>query len=275
MGGWVYRRPWDYVPRRARYFVSTPKKQIAELTPASITLGAQPITVALSSPTINVEPASLILTAPFAVSGNVAFPTIPPAIPAVARPGHSRISTRVANAALILLGERRLEDLNSSSRVAKVVCDRLGDVRDAVLRMRLWGEAMTRTELASRVETPAWGYENVFSHPYDSLRLVKVEHDGFPWRVVGDRIYTSHPAPLRIVYARRLDPSEMGPGPRQVLSAALAVEVGPIVTGSTSKVEAAYRVLLDRLRTAASIDGQEQSPTDLAPGEWLDSRGDY
>lgn len=202
-------------------------------------------------------------------------PTVPPVTPPAVPPGHSAAETDIANAALLCLGAKSIDSLNDHSKVAKLLCDRFVEVRDSVLRIMPWNFATKRALLASAVNTPVYGYVTSFPLPSDCLRLLEVE-DKFPmgYRVEGRSILANIPAPLRIVYTSRVeDVAQMDVQFKEVLAAALAVDVGEAIAGSDEKVAVCFQTLIDRLRVASAANGQENPPAERIAEFWERSRG--
>lgn len=182
--------------------------------------------------------------------------------------------TSIANAALTLLGERRVNSLDDASKTAKLLKDRFDDVRDDLLRAHSWNFATKRASLAVSATTPAFGYDNAYDLPSDYLRLISVSNTALlPYEVEGRQILTDLEAPLEIVYTRRVeDPVQMDPMFRQALAAALAVELAESITGTSTKVRELQILLRERTRMARVPDGQEPWPSEIEASEWLDSR---
>jgi len=185
--------------------------------------------------------------------------------------------TSIANAALTILGERRINSLDDTSKTAKTLKERYAEVRDEVLRSHPWNFATKRASLAADLTTPLWGPKNAFTLPSDSLRLLRINNPSdIPYRIEGRKIVSDLEAPLEIVYtAQEADPLQMDSLFRQALSAALAADVAEAITGSTTMVETANAILTAKMRQARVPDGQEPSPPQIIAGEWLDSREEH
>jgi hypothetical protein len=182
--------------------------------------------------------------------------------------------TSIANAALTLLGERRINDLDENSKTANVLKERFDEVRDALLRRHPWSFATVRDELAANTTDPTWGYDFAYSLPADLLRLLEVENPGaWPYRVEGSKIVTDIAAPLRIVYTRCVTVvNEMDVLFRQALAADLASDVAEAITGDNNKIDQLAAIVNAKIREARNTNGQEGSPRMIESSEWLDSR---
>jgi len=182
--------------------------------------------------------------------------------------------TSIANAALVLLGERRIDSIDGTSKTAKLIKERFDEVRDDTLRVHPWNFAQARAQIAKDTEEPVWGFNNLYPFPEDLLRLLNVNNPGGePWRVEGRAIVTDLGEPLEIVYTKQVtDPTEMDVLFRQALAAHLAWDLAEAITGTNTKVQELQNIYQSKLQSARTPDGQEPSPAFVEAGEWLDSR---
>jgi len=183
--------------------------------------------------------------------------------------------TSIANAALVILGERRISDLGADTKTAKLLAERYDDVRDELLRLLPWTFATTRGSLPVDATPPAWGFTNAFVLPGDCLRLLSVDNPHHSnWTVEGRRILTGLPAPLSITYTRRVvDPLEMDVLFRETLAAKLATEIAEAITGAREKIVASHARFAERVAAAAAANGQEDRPKAVVANEWVAARG--
>jgi hypothetical protein len=183
--------------------------------------------------------------------------------------------TSIANGALVLLGERRINSLDDpNSKTAKILKDRFDEVRDELLRQHPWNFATKRVALPANVTAPIWGFDHAYSLPEDCLRVLELSNPGLsPYRIEGRTIVTDIDAPINLEYTSRVtDATQMDVMFRQVLSAALAADVAEAITGTTTKVDQLEGIKRARLRSARTPDGQEPSPRRIESSEWLDAR---
>lgn len=190
--------------------------------------------------------------------------------------------TSIANGALTLLGERRINSLDDKVKAAGILKDRFAEVRDEVLRSHSWNFATKRASLAADSEAPVWGYDHQYTLPNDCLRILQVGNQNSyeyqrgsseQYRVEGRKIVTNIDAPLLLEYTRSVtDPMEMDVMFRQVFSAALAKDIAEALTGSAEKVDDMERLFQMKLRSAKATDGQEPSPRRIESSEFLNAR---
>lgn len=201
----------------------------------------------------------------------------PPAAVPDAPPDLRTLSeTKIANAALICLGERRINDLNEGSKTANILLTRFDDIRDALLRSMTWLFATERAELSASTVAPVFGFTYRYPLPNGCLRLLDVDDRwGFGWRLEGNAVVTNIVSPLQVTYTRRVtDPNQMDSAFRQLLSLAIALELAEVITGDSNKliyVAQKFDALLDDVRTA---NGQEEAPIAPELSAWQRLRGD-
>ncbi len=183
--------------------------------------------------------------------------------------------TSIANGALVLLGERRINSLDDpNSKTAKILKDRFDEVRDDLLRVHPWNFATKRAGLPVDTTAPVWGFDHAYTLPVDCLRLLEVSNPGLmPYRIEGRKIVTDMDAPLNIEYTSRVtDATVMDVMFRQAFSASLAADVAEAITGTSSKVEQLNSIMREKIRLARVPDGQEPSPRQIESSVHLDAR---
>jgi len=182
--------------------------------------------------------------------------------------------TSIANAALTLLGERRIDSLEDESKTANLLKERFTEVRDDTLRAYPWSFATRRASLAASATSPIWQYDNAYDFPVDLLRLVNVDNPGDDsYRVEGRQIVTNLGPPLYIEYTACVsDVGQMDVLFRQALAAALALDIAEAITGTSTKVEELREAFKQKLRAARTPDSQEPSVRVIEASDWLDSR---
>ena len=182
----------------------------------------------------------------------------------------------IVNAALIRLGEAPVTALDENIKPARLAAAIFADVSDAVTRAHPLNCAIARATLAASGDAPAWGFAHAYplpEAPEHCLRVLGVEgEEAAPWRVEGRTIVTDLPAPIRIVFVKRL--SDIGAADalfREALAARLAMELAEPLGKSASLVRAMGELYEAKLAEARSTDGQEGSPGAPAP-DWIAAR---
>lgn len=184
--------------------------------------------------------------------------------------------TSIANAALILLGERRIDSLEDESKTAKLLKERFSEVRDDTLRAYPWSFATKRIELQPTVTAPVWKYDFAYALPGDCLRVIQIYNPtDDEYRIEGRQIVTNIAGPLQLEYtSRETDPSQMDVLFRNAFAAALALDVAEAITGTSSKVEQLRAAFKEKVRAARTPDSQEPSVRVIEASDWLDSRSE-
>jgi len=233
------------------------------------------IDTTLSNPDIDAENAAL--------GAKLTITYTPPLIPDGITPGTGATpaipfhptETSIANAALALLGERRIDSLSDGSVLANMIAERFGDLRDSLLRMLPWNFATVRASLAASSTRPDWEFAWAYPLPGDFVRLLEVD-DGtsrLPYMVEGQNIVTGISSPLAVTYTGRVtDPELMDPLYRDCLSALIAVDFAEAVTGS-GKLKQVFTIFTERFMAAGVANGQEREPLRVIATEWQASRG--
>ena len=182
--------------------------------------------------------------------------------------------TSVANAALVLLGERRISSLDENTKTAKTLKERLPEVRDGFLRQHFWNFAVTRFSLAADPDPPLFQYAYSYTLPADCIRLMELRNLGdYPHLVERGKIITDLSPPLEGKYiARVTDYNAWDVLAREALAAALAFDVAEAFTGTSTKVEQMAQIARQRLVQAQTADGQEDPPYYDEESEWSNAR---
>jgi hypothetical protein len=193
------------------------------------------------------------------------------------------------NAALRILGERKLASLSENRQPRRDLDDAWGDgsTNGAVrycLEMGQWTFATRAAQIDySPSVTPDFGYRYAFDHPTDFVRTVAVCQDEYfttpLLQYVDERAYWY--APLQTIYVKYVSNhatygADLSLWPEsfvKVVEAYLAKEVAANVTGKDDKVRLANALWEREEKKARSIDAMNK-PTVFPPaGSWVRSRG--
>lgn len=194
----------------------------------------------------------------------------------------------IANYALNIIGASNISAFDENSKVARLVNQRYGGVRDAVFRSHPWNCLIRRAELGQEVDTPAFGYAYQYALPTNPFCLRVLEfsngslsypqdnmtnNTGGPVFVIEGRKLLTDEGTARIKYiARVTDPQEYDSLLIESLSARLASEIAYAVTGSTSVTQLADALYRDKLREARFVDATEGAPQKLEASDFIESR---
>ncbi len=179
----------------------------------------------------------------------------------------------IGNIALVNLGEDTIASLSDDVKAARLINRRYAPIRDAVLRAHPWNCALARAQLASGDPAPLWGPAACFQLPADCLRVLRLDDRSVAWKVEGRKILASAPAPLNILYTRRIaDPNVFDPLLVEALAARLAADLAHPITQSTTLIGVMWDLYRQKLIEARGVDGPEGSGDALLADTWLAAR---
>lgn len=163
----------------------------------------------------------------------------------------------IANMAAVLIGERRILTFDDSGKFAQIMSQQFGFLRDEVLQSHPWVFNKARIALAEDTAAPAFGWDYSYEVPADFLSVRRLTRDGrkgspeIRHEREGTSILTNQPAPLCLVYSRRITtPSKFPPLFAGVLAARIAVHCAMDVVGKTAYLGAARQALTDAIYLA-------------------------
>ncbi len=187
-------------------------------------------------------------------------------------------ATDICNLALDLLAEAPIADLSDDRRIARW-CDRNYDTaRDSLLRKAPWRFAVKLVELTAATP-PVFGWNQAYDLPADCLRPLPLTVRGVPHgsiipsEVIGQRLETDAPAPIRLRYISRITDVAAYPADFvEALAAALAMKMAHWLTGKSGYqqlVVQAHRAALSNAVLTDAIDGTIAEPD---ASYWLSER---
>lgn len=196
--------------------------------------------------------------------------------------------TVIINRALSKLGVAQITSRSEASDPARQADSMFDYVRDCEMRDRIWNFTKKRTTLAADVATPSFDYSYQYTLPSDFLRLYQVGQYTWattrigspvsigalrPYELEGGKILTSLPAPLKIIYIRRVtDVTTWDLSFVEVMACRLALEMaGPLTESSTLKREMADMYQKATIM-AVQANALEVYPELMDDGPWLESR---
>lgn len=186
----------------------------------------------------------------------------------------------ICSNALIKLGDRPIDSFDESNypggldRV-RIAANLWPTVRDSILRSHPWNCAIKRVSLSPEITTPAFGYDTQFILPSDWLRNVEingVSADAVDYAVESGRLLLNETVLyLRYVW-RNDDPSSWDPMLVDAVETAMAMEMAYPITNSNSLRAEMQGTLMEKLRKARTVDGQDDSPVQFGSFEILGAR---
>lgn len=181
--------------------------------------------------------------------------------------------------ALQILGDKSIVSLEESSKEARQCKIAYPRAVETVLRAYPWSCAIRRVKLAVSAEVPAFGDWKRYRRPVDDIQALPItstgEMDGLAvkYTLEGRYVLCHLDAPLYYRYiSRDIDPSDMPPDLRRVISGQLAVRLAEVLTGSQSKLNTALGLYRNDLAQAKASDMMEDGTSEIAPSSWLEAR---
>ena len=178
----------------------------------------------------------------------------------------------ICNSSLLRIGDDPILSLDDDSVRARTVKDLYPKVRDAVLRAHPWNCALARTSLALLEAAPSWGFNCQYTLPTNPycLRVLKTNSTK-DWKVEGRNLLTDEGS-IRILYIKRIeDPTELDALLSECIITRLSAELA-VLTGKTSMAEIQWKLYINKLSEARSIDAIEGTPEEFENKEFLDVR---
>lgn len=187
-------------------------------------------------------------------------------------------ATDICNLALDLLAEAPIADLSEDRRIARW-CDRNYDTaRDSLLRKAPWRFAVRLAEL-SAATPPIFGWTYAYALPADCLRPLPLTVNGAPngaiiqSEVIGQRLETDAPAPVRLRYIGRITDVTTYPADfAEALAAALAMKMAHWLTGKTGYQDIALQSYREALNNAVLTDAIDGTIAEPDASHWLAER---
>lgn len=172
----------------------------------------------------------------------------------------------ICSNALVQLGAMPINSFTSGGGERAILASNVYPmVRDKILRSHPWNACIKRVMLAPDVEPPAFGFRHRFLLPGDWLRTLSVG-DGYckpDYVSEGGYILCDQSALLLRYIFRNENPATWDSMLINVMTQALIVAFAYPITKSTSKQELEMRLLMDALKAAKAVDGQEDPPEQM------------
>lgn len=177
----------------------------------------------------------------------------------------------ICNNALIRIGSKTITSLTDGDKVANSCNLIYEQTRDMLLRQHIWNFALARTQLASEVTSPAFGWSYSYPLPSGFIRVKEIDGD-HPYKIEGNYLLTNS-STIKFIYVRRIeDVTRFDPLFTEALILALAIRLSYILIGSNSREGALKEELQRVLFQAKQVDGQDDTPDSLNASTFLESK---
>jgi len=186
------------------------------------------------------------------------------------------MATRVSicSNALLLLGAKTINSLDEGTDRASLASNLYDSVRDSLLRSHPWNCAVKRVILAPDTETPAFDYTAQFTLPGDWLKTISVGPDGYEvdYKHESDKVLANGTS-LALRYISRNDNEATWDSMLvHAMELKMAAEMAYPITGSASMADLMNGKLLQHLKAARAVDGQDDPPQTLGDFRLLNAR---
>ena len=180
----------------------------------------------------------------------------------------------VCSNALLLLGAQTINSLDEGSDRASLASNLYDSVRDDMLRSHPWNCAVKRVILAPDTEAPAFDYTAKFALPADWLKTVSVGQEGYEVdykHESGFILCSGTSLALRYIFRNEVETTWDAMLVR-AMELKMAAEMAYPITGSAAMADAMHTKLLQHMKTARAVDGQDDPPQTFGDFPLLQAR---
>ena len=186
------------------------------------------------------------------------------------------MATRVSicSNALLLLGGKTINSLDEGTDRASLASNLYDSVRDSLLRSHPWNCAVKRVILAPDTETPAFDYTAQFTLPGDWLKTISVGPDGYEvdYKHESGKILANGTSlALRYIFRNEVEATWDAMLVR-AMELKMAAEMAYPITASASMADMMHNKLLQHMKQARAVDGQDDPPQTLGDLPLMQSR---
>ncbi len=189
--------------------------------------------------------------------------------------------TEICNRALQKLGDESIGAFgDTDSKAARECLKAFAPLRKSELRKYPWSFAINMQALAASSVAPVWKWDTAFPLPDDFERLLEIEDLGANEYQMGQHegvkaIFCdlASTAACNIRYVADVDEVPLWDSAfTEAFVAKLAMELGEVLTASSSKVELARTHYETAIREAKASNAIEQPPEDFPEDDWNEAR---
>ena len=178
----------------------------------------------------------------------------------------------ICNRALLKIGQPSIMSLDDNSQLARLCLQEFDAALEATLRSYPWPFAIKRAELARMLDKPPFGPAFYYALPSDSVRLVDVFTEGFPYQIEGPAIATSASSVAVRYVSKSIPVSAMDAQTKDVIALTLATRLAISVTENPQLKDMLYAEAQQTLAQARNTAAVEDYPQEALEGVWLSSR---
>ncbi|KKM71362.1 hypothetical protein LCGC14_1431360 [marine sediment metagenome] len=169
--------------------------------------------------------------------------------------------TAIVNAALLLVGDEELTDLDAATSTTGRIAQRwYPHTRDTVIRSYTWNFALARQALSLLAANPAFEFGNQFTLPTDPfcLRALSIFDSDSEWRVEGRKLLTDDGSVNLKYISRVTDVAQFDDLYTDALIYKLASNMAFAIMRDRllkRELQAEYLIKVQEARTADSMEG--------------------
>ena len=180
----------------------------------------------------------------------------------------------IASNALLLLGAKTINSLDEGTDRATLSANLYDSLRDDMLRSHPWNCAVKRVLLAPDTDVPAFDYGAQFTLPADWLKTLSVGPDGYEvdYKHESGKILANGTSlALRYIFRNEVEATWDAMLVR-AMELKMAAEMAYPITASASMADMMHNKLLQHMKAARAVDGQDDPPQTFGDFPLLASR---
>lgn len=193
--------------------------------------------------------------------------------------------TSICNESLDLVGNKPIVSLADASAAGRACNRNYASIRDWLLAQYRWNFSITRENLSSDPDAPAFGFGFKHRLPSNCLKFIGIYDENEPqqnytsstirYKNESGFILSDEDGALPVFFVRKItDPNEFDPLFHQALVTALAVRISRPVSADKADREAAVASFNALIKTARRENAIQTMPEEVRAETWLDSRFD-
>ncbi len=180
----------------------------------------------------------------------------------------------ICSNALLLLGGKTINAIDEGTDRASIAANLYPSVRDDMLRSHPWNCAVKRVILAPDAAAPAFDYGAQFTLPADWLKTISVGADGYEvdYKHESGKILADGTSlPLRYIFRNEVEATWDAMLVR-AMELKMAAEMAYPITGSAAMADMMHNKLLQHMKSARAVDGQDDPPQTFGDFPLMQSR---
>lgn len=179
------------------------------------------------------------------------------------------IDVDIINRALRLVRAQSISSLSENTPVAAMVKDLYMPVKQLVLALHPWNNAIKRVKIGADAVRPQFGFKYQFSLPHDCLRVI--DCNAGHWQREGAKLLADADM-IAFLYIADIPSVAMNANLVRVIAARLAFELAQAQGENNALTERLYKLYEAELASAKVIDAKEGSVNSFTyASSWIES----